>query len=318
MGSSVSAKILVVEDDREIRELLKTYLGLQGFEIRMAADGEEALLIAQNEMPHLVLLDLMLPGIDGYEVCRRLRRSIKTANIPIIMLTARVAMPDKLTGFEIGADDYITKPFDAIELLARVKTQLRHVEQALLSDLTGLPGNTSTEQVIKRLTSGQGEKWAILYIDIDNFKAYNDVYGFLKGNELIKATAQVLLEAVAAKGSKWNGLESVDFIGHIGGDDFVVTTTPDKVDAVCQEIIRRFDAATPRFYSQEDWERGYVIAEDRRGQVVRHPIVTISIGVVTNQIRQIDNYWLVSQIAAEVKKKAKATPGSSYYVDHRR
>lgn len=311
-------KILVVEDEKDIRELLKTYLAMQGFEVLLAADGEEALQVAQHELPHLVLLDLMLPGIDGYEVCRRLRRSIKTANIPIIMLTARCAMPDKLTGFEIGADDYITKPFDAVELLARVKTQLRHVEQALLSDLTGLPGNTATEQVIKRLTSGQGEKWAILYVDIDNFKAYNDVYGFLKGNELIKAAARVLSQVVREKGSKSNGLESVDFIGHIGGDDFVVTTTPDKVDAVCQEIIRRFDAEMSNFYSKEDWERGYIIAEDRRGQVVRHPVATLSIGVVTNQYRRIDNYWLVSKIAAEVKQKAKAEPGSSYYVDHRR
>jgi diguanylate cyclase (GGDEF)-like protein len=314
----LSVKILVVEDDKDIRDLLRTYLAMQGFEILMAADGEEALHVAQQEQPHLVLLDLMLPGIDGYEVCRRLRHSIKTANIPIIMLTARGALPDKLTGFEIGADDYITKPFDAVELLARVKTQLRHVEQALLSDLTGLPGNTATEQVIKRLTSGKGEKWAILYVDIDNFKSYNDVYGFLKGNEIIKAAARILSEVVAEKGSKANGLESVDFIGHIGGDDFVVTTTPDKVDAICQEIVRRFDAAMPQFYSKEDWQRGYIIAEDRRGQVVRHPIATLSIGVVTNQFRPIDNYWLVSKIAAEVKQKAKSEPGSSYYVDRRR
>lgn len=311
-------KILVVEDEKDIRELLKVYFSMEGFDTILASNGEEALRIAQHELPHLVLLDLMLPGMNGFEVCRRLRNSIKTANIPIIMLTARNGLPDKLTGFETGADDYVTKPFDADELLARVRTQLRHVAQALLSELTGLPGNTAIEQTIKRLITGKDKKWAILYIDIDNFKAYNDVYGFLQGNELIKATARIIHKVVTDATSGSSGLDSIDFVGHIGGDDFVVTTTPEKVKPICEEIIRRFDAEAPLHYSKEDRERGYILTEDRRGQVVQHPIATLSIGVVTNQFRRIESQWMVSKIAAEVKQKAKATPGSSYYVDLRR
>ncbi|MBI2953092.1 MAG: response regulator, partial [Chloroflexi bacterium] len=302
----------------DIRELLKDYLGMQGFETLLAADGEEALRAVERDAPDLILLDVMLPGVDGFEVCRQVRRSMKTATIPVIMLTAKAALPDKLSGFETGADDYITKPFDNDELLARVQTQLRHVTQALLSELTGLPGNTAIEQAIKRLVNMREKKWAILFIDIDNFKAYNDVYGFLQGNELIKATARIIRQTVMDKECGSSGLDSLDFVGHIGGDDFVATSTPERVKSICEEILRRFDAEAPLYYSDEDREKGYITANDRRGQVSHFPIATLSIGVVTNQFRQIDSPWLASKIAAEVKHKAKAMPGSSYYVDLRR
>ncbi len=309
-------KILVVEDEKNIQEMLEIYLASQGFEPISASDGEEALRLAHQETPQLIILDVMLPGIDGFEVCRQLRRSVKTASVPIIMLTAKATLPDKLTGFEIGADDYVTKPFDMDELVARMQTQLRHVAQALLSELTGLPGNTAIEQTIKRILNDRDGKWAILYVDIDNFKAYNDAYGFLQGNELIKAAARVIYQAVDEMAS--SDPENMDFVGHVGGDDFVVTTTPERVKPICEKIIRRFDAEAPLHYSPEHREQGYIITEDRKGQMVRYPIATVSIGVVTNQLRQIDTPWLVSKIAAEVKQKAKAIPGSSYYVDLRR
>ncbi|MCL5266323.1 MAG: response regulator, partial [Chloroflexi bacterium] len=239
-------KILVVEDEKNIQEMLEIYLASQGFEPISASDGEEALRLAHQETPQLIILDVMLPGIDGFEVCRQLRRSVKTASVPIIMLTAKATLPDKLTGFEIGADDYVTKPFDMDELVARMQTQLRHVAQALLSELTGLPGNTAIEQTIKRILNDRDGKWAILYVDIDNFKAYNDAYGFLQGNELIKAAARVIYQAVDEMAS--SDPENMDFVGHVGGDDFVVTTTPERVKPICEKIIRRFDAEAPLHY----------------------------------------------------------------------
>lgn len=307
-------KILVVEDDEDIRELIRVSLELHGHATIPAADGAQALRLAVEEQPHLVLLDVMLPDINGFEVCRSLRRSTATSHIPIIMLTARATATDKLTGFELGADDYVTKPFDTDELLARVEVQLRHVERNLLSELTGLPGNAQIEQAIKRIVGLKDQHWAILYVDIDHFKEYNDVYGFLDGNELIKATGRALQEATRACGTK----DELDFVGHIGGDDFVVITRPDRAERICYEIIRRFDAIAPMYYSSEDRARGYIIATDRRGNVAKVPIATISVGVVTSRYREISNYWLVGKIAAEVKKKAKALPGSSYYVDQRR
>jgi len=307
-------KILIVEDDADIRELVRISLEMHGHSTVAAADGTEALRLAADEQPHLVLLDVMLPDINGFEVCRSLRRTAATSHIPIILLTARAAPTDKLTGFELGADDYITKPFDTDELLARVEVQLRHVERNLLSELTGLPGNAQIEQAIKRIVGLKNQHWAILYVDIDHFKEYNDVYGFLEGNELIKATGRVLQEATRACGVS----DELDFVGHIGGDDFVVITRPERAQRLCEAIIRRFDAIAPLHYSNEDRARGYIIATDRRGNVMQVPIATVSIGVVTNRYREISNYWLVGKIAAEVKKKAKALPGSSYYVDQRR
>ena len=306
-------KILIVEDDEDIRELIRINLELHGHETVVAPDGLHALQLAQEEQPHLVLLDVMFPDINGFDVCKSLRRGVATSHIPIIMLTARDGAHDKLTGFELGADDYVTKPFDTDELLARVDVQLRHVERNLLSELTGLPGNAQIEQAIKRMIASKMQ-WGILYVDIDHFKEFNDVYGFLEGNELIKATGRILEEVVR----KRRNSDKADFIGHIGGDDFVVICQANRAEEISREIIRRFDAAAPLYYKLEDRERGYIIAADRRGNVAKVPIATVSIGVVTNRYRDVTNHWLVGQIAAEVKKKAKALTGSSYYVDQRR
>lgn len=306
--------ILLIEDDKSIRELLRSTLEEQGYETLAAEDGPSGLAIALQSVPHLILLDLMLPGLDGFEVCRRLRASLKTSHVPIIVLTARASTPDKLAGLDLGADDYVTKPFDTDELLARVRAQLRRVERSLLSSLTSLPGNVQIEEAIKELVKIRDKAWAVLYLDIDRFKEYNDVYGFLQGNELIKATARIIKETVSVMGSS----EPFEMVGHIGGDDFVVLTSEDVAERLCQELLRRFDVMAPEYYAERDRQRGYVVTADRQGRVIKAPIATLSIGVVTNRFRDIDNHWLVGSLAAEVKKKAKALPGSSYYVDQRK
>jgi diguanylate cyclase (GGDEF)-like protein len=228
------------------------------------------------------------------------------------MVTARQAVGEKVVALTSGADDYVTKPFDLHELLARIKTQLRHVELGLLSELTGLPGNTLIERSIGQVVRNQGVKWAILYIDVDNFKAYNDAYGFVRGNELIKGIARILDEVAREAG------DDLAFLGHIGGDDFVAIVRADQADDVARQIIARFDEAIGDYYSPADRARGYILAEDRQGRVARQPMATLSIGVVTNRYKRIDSVALVGQLAAEVKAKAKSLPGSAYYVDRRR
>lgn len=294
--------------------MLARVLGDQGHEILTAQDGVSGLAVALQTMPHLILLDLMLPALDGFEVCRRLRSSLRTSHIPIIVLSARSSIPDKLSGLDLGADDYVTKPFDTDELVARVRAQLRRAERNFLSSLTGLPGGLLIEAAVKQLVEIRGRKWAVLYLDIDRFKEYNDVYGFLQGNELIKATARIIQAAV----SDIAGTEPFEMVGHIGGDDFVVLTSAEVAEALCTEIIRRFDQEVPAFYADLDRQRGYIVTIDRQGHVIKAPMATLSIGVVTNRYREIDNHWLVGELAAEVKKKAKALPGSSYYVDQRK
>jgi diguanylate cyclase (GGDEF)-like protein len=308
------SRILVIEDDESIRQLLETTLETQGYETLAAEDGRQGLGMALRNAPHLILLDIMLPGLDGLEVCRQLRSSVRTSHIPIIMLTARLSTADKLVALDSGADDYVTKPFDTDELIARIRALLRRMRRGLVSHLTGLPGNAQIEEAIKELVKIGDREWAVVYLDIDRFKEFNDAYGFLKGNELIKATGRIIEDVVGCDGCQ----EQFELLGHVGGDDFVVITSAERAIPMCRQILRRFDEEAPDHYSAGDRARGYVMTTDRQGRKTRAPIVTLSAGIVTNCFRTIDSYWMVGSIAAEVKKKAKALPGSAYYVDHRR
>ena len=306
------SKILIVDDEAYILELLETFLRSEGYETITATTGRGAIEATMRHLPHLILLDVMLPDMDGFAVCRRLRQTIKTTYIPIIMLTARQNVGDKVEALSMGADDYVTKPFNLQELLARLRTQLRHVELGLLSELTGLPGNTLIERAIGQVISRQGDKWAILYIDVDHFKSYNDAYGFVRGNELIKGLAGLLRDVLDREQSE------LSFLGHIGGDDFVAIVPAEKTEQVCAEILAWFDREVRAYYSPEDLARGYIESKDRQGRVTRFPIVSLSIGVVTNRYKAIDSVGMVGTLAAEVKSKAKSLPGSAYYVDRRR
>src|SRR5215211_6720402 len=187
--------------------------------------------MAQERVPDLVLIDLMMPQMDGYEAIRQLRNDTRTAHLPMLILTAKSTLDDVVTGFETGADDYITKPFNIPELLARIKGHLRRAsQQPVRNPLTGLPGNVLlTEELKYRLK--RPDRFAYLYVDLDNFKAFNDTYGPARGDRVIKLLAEVLVEQVQAHGS------GNDFIGHIGGDDFAVLTGPDILDDLCQSII---------------------------------------------------------------------------------
>jgi diguanylate cyclase (GGDEF)-like protein len=303
--------ILVVEDDAQLARLLADALLADGFAAEVAFSGEAALEYALREVPHLVLLDLMLPGIDGFEVVRRLRANVKTAHIPVVILSARHDIGDKVRAFESRVDDYLTKPYDDSELLARIKAQLRRVQENMLSPLTGLPGGAQVERAIAQKLR-EAAPWSILYLDLDHFKAYNDVYGFVLGNDLIR-----LLTTIAGEVARDYG-NLTDFVGHIGGDDFVLITTPERAEVICQALIRRFDQESRQLYTAEDLQRGMLNALDRQGNNHTWPLVSLSIAVVTNQLRPVTSIEQVSRTAAELKRKAKATPGSSYVIDRRR
>ncbi|HEV2238397.1 MAG TPA: response regulator [Ktedonobacterales bacterium] len=303
--------ILVVEDNAQLAHLLANALQADGFAAEVAYTGEAALEYALREVPHLVLLDLMLPGIDGFEVVRRLRANVKTAHIPVVILSARHDIDDKVRAFESRVDDYLTKPYDDTELLARIKTQLRRVQENMLSPLTGLPGGAQVERAIAQKLR-EAVPWSILYLDLDHFKAYNDVYGFVLGNDLIRLLATITGEVARDRGNL------TDFVGHIGGDDFVLITTPDRTEALCQALIERFDRESRHLFSEDDLRRGTLIALDRQGNNHAWPLVSLSIAVVTNQLRPVTSIEQVSRTAAELKRKAKATPGSIYVIDRRR
>src|SRR2546426_6021844 len=227
--------ILVVDDDPDIARFVGVTLRAAGSDVAAAPGGEEALRRADEIRPVRVLLDVMMPRVDGFEVAQRLRRNTRPANTCIIMLTAKAQSSDKVLGLTAGADDYIIKPFDPIELLARVKTTLRRArDNRNLSPLTGLPGNIRIEDEVQRRVE-EAQPFALLNCDMDNFKAYNDHYGFLRGDRVIQGTARILQDAVE------EFCRTEGFVGHVGGDDFVVVVTPELAEQTAERIIERFD-----------------------------------------------------------------------------
>ena len=303
--------ILVVDDDPDIARFVEVNLRSAGYEVSVAGDGEEALRKADDVHPDLVLLDVMMPRIDGFEVAQRLRRNPQTANTSIIMLTAKALSTDKVLGLTAGADDYIIKPFDPIELLARVKGTLRRAkEMRNLSPLTGLPGNIRIQEEIERMVRDD-QPFAVLYCDLDNFKAYNDQKGFVRGDRLIQATARIIQDSVV----EHSGPEG--FVGHVGGDDFVAVVPPDVAEEVAKRIVEEFDGQIGDFYEREDVERGFVEVEDRKGILQKLPLVGVSVGVATTAKRMFAHYGEAVAVATEMKQFAKREPRSSYAVDRR-
>jgi PleD family two-component response regulator len=309
-GSAMSATILVVEDELSLATMLTTLLTGEGYAVVTAHTGESALAHALQTPPDLVLLDLTLPGMDGFEVLRLLRAEAKTVHIPVIILTGRDALNDKLHAFNIlKVNDYLTKPFNNDELLARVGALVHHTQTHLLSPLTRLPGGVLVERAIEQRFAA-GEPWAFVYIDLDHFKALNDGYGFWRGNEMIRMLTRAVLAAVSECGNPQ------DFIGHIGGEDFVVLTTPERMRPLCAAIITHFAESSKRFYRAEDLARGAFLAVGRDGPEKLFPLVTVSIAVIpSDRLSTHVTFEELSNRAALIKAQSKAAQGNCYIID---
>jgi len=304
--------ILVVDDDPDIARFVEVNLRSAGYDVSVASDGEQALEKAAALRPDLVLLDVMMPRIDGFEVAQRLRRNPQTASTSIIMLTAKALSTDKVLGLTAGADDYIIKPFDPIELLARVKGTLRRAkEMRNLSPLTGLPGNIRIQEEIERNVRDD-RPFAVLYCDLDNFKAYNDEKGFVRGDRLIQATARIIQDAVV----EFAGTDG--FVGHVGGDDFVAVVPPESAEDIAKRIVERFDGDIHEFYEREDIKRGYIEVEDRKGVMQKLPLAGVSVGIATTEVRRFEHYGEAVAVATEMKQFAKREPRSWYAIDRRK
>lgn len=306
------AVILVVDDDKDIARFVEVNLQLHGYHVLVAQDGEQALAVVQERKPDLAVVDVRMPKMDGLELTRRLRADPMTAALPIIMLTAKGLTVDKVVGLTAGADDYLIKPFDTSELVARVRSTLRRAQEYReVSPLTGLPGNNRILREIAERVKG-GTDYAVCYIDIDRFKSVNDAYGFGRGDEFIASLAQCLHRAVASMppGSA--------FLGHIGGDDFVVVCGPDQVRPITAHTVTEFEQASDRLYDPVDAQRGYLELVDRRGNVQKPALVTLSIGVAVSTSRPFTDPREVITVANEMKGVAKKHGGSYVAYDRRR
>src|SRR5512135_2810359 len=218
-------RLLVVEDDVDIANMLKIYFSGMAFDVDIAHRGSDALEKTKHVLPQLIVLDIMLPDINGYEVCRTLRVSTRTSHIPVIFLTQKDERSDRLQGLELGADDYITKPFDIEELKLRVQGAIRRSERESLTDpRSGLPAGRLIEDQLRRII--REKEWALLDMRVNYLEPFKDVYGFVAADDVLRFAAMVMSEVVDELGSP------SDFIGHAGGDNFVIIGSEDAAEKI--------------------------------------------------------------------------------------
>ncbi|OGR89788.1 MAG: hypothetical protein A3J74_09730 [Elusimicrobia bacterium RIFCSPHIGHO2_02_FULL_57_9] len=306
-------RILVADDEESIRKLLSRSLE-NPYHVSTASNGRDALALAERENFDLILLDINMPGKTGWEVLKELRQDIQTRTTPVILLTGNGGTADKVEGLNNGADDYVTKPFALEELRARVDGVLRRNRLDVCANpLTKLPGNPAIEEEVNRRIHAN-IPFAFFYIDIDRFKSFNDAYGFARGDAAIRRTAGLITESLKSQGSR------EDFAGHIGGDDFVVICEPQRAPHIVIKITSDFDEQAPLLYDCSDRRRGYVETANRTGQFERFALVTLSVGIVTTEARNLDHYGKAVMIASEMKShlKRQAPRGLSRFAFDRR
>ncbi|MGZ9221857.1 MAG: response regulator [Anaerolineales bacterium] len=295
-------RLLVVEDDIDIGNMLKIYFSGMQFDVDVAVRGSDALERTKQVLPHLIVLDIMLPDIDGYEVCRTLRTSMRTSHIPVIFLTQKDERSDKLQGLELGADDYITKPFDIEELKLRVQGAIRRSERESLTDpRSGLPAGRLIEDQLRRIIRERG--WALLDARVNNFESFKDVYGFVAGDDVLRFTAMLIGEVVDELGT------TSDFIGHAGGDNFIVITKEAKAEAIKTRLKERFDNEVQTHYNFMDRQQGFANAPSSDGTTVKVPFMTMSVGIVSPSMQSFSDIREITELAAEARRQDTAAGG---------
>jgi diguanylate cyclase (GGDEF)-like protein len=291
-------RLLIVEDDFDISNMLRIYFGSQGYETIIATRGQEALELCQRNLPNLVILDIILPDINGYEVCRQLRSNLRTSHIPIIFLTQKDERSDQIAGLELGADDYITKPFDLQLLLLRVEGALRRSGWlSLTSPVTGLPSSKLIEEQLRGIM--RRKDWSVLYIGVNHIGDFNDVYGFVAGDDVLRFVAMLLTEVVDELGV------GSEFIGHVGGDDFIVVSTPEVAPQLKVRLVQRFNEEVETFYNFKDRERGYIQVDDGAGNVQESPLMSLAVGLINHDAAPFADIREITEVAAEARRRTQ-------------
>jgi len=299
MGKS---RLLVVEDDIDIGNMLKIYFSGMEFDVDVAVRGSDALEKTKQVLPNLIVLDIMLPDIDGYEVCRNLRTNMRTSHIPVIFLTQKDERSDKLQGLELGADDYITKPFDIEELKLRVQGAIKRSERESLTDpRSGRPAGRLIEDQLRRII--REKSWALLDAKVNNFEPFKDVYGFVTGDDVLRFTSILIGEVVDELGS------TTDFIGHAGGDNFIIITSEEKSASIKARIKQRFNAEVQSHYNFMDRQQGFMQAPAADGTTSNVPFMTMSVGVVSPSTHSFADIREITELAAEARRQDSAAGG---------
>jgi len=295
-------RILVVEDDTDISKMLRIYFDSQGYEVLVAKKGQEALDICRAKLPNVIILDINLPDIDGYDVCRILRNNTRTSYVPIIFLTQRDDRSDKITGLELGADDFITKPFDIEELKLRVEGTIRRsLREALTHPVTNLPAGKLIEEQLKRIKESDSP-WLMLYFGIRYITAFKEIAGPIQVNEILIFLADIMRETVENNGTM------DDFIGQASDNDFIILTTPEVGSQLCQTITTRFNEECKVFYPFTVREAGKVIYEDIDGITRESDLMNLAIGVVSHEDGPFADIVQITEDAAENRRRNPGCP----------
>ncbi|MBO7238429.1 MAG: response regulator [Elusimicrobiaceae bacterium] len=303
------AKILLADDSAAIRNLVSEILTDAGFTVITAEDGQDALDKIYKQNPDLLILDYEMPHKTGFEVVQDVRSHPGYLHTPIIIFTAVTDKDTKLQGLGLDIDDYLTKPTDADEVVARVKLLLKRNKQKMDSNpLTRLPGNPSIQARVEQEIQS-GRKFAVLYCDLNNFKSYNDKYGFAAGDQVLLATSRLLIDAAQE--------DPTAFVGHIGGDDFIIVCGLEHAENIAQKIVSEMSRLAPSFYNEQDREQGFMLSTNRKGETEKFALLSIGIGIVHNSLKPLTSFAQVSGIGAELKCLAKQHEGSYYTLDRR-
>jgi len=266
--SEKKSTILIVEDDLDIADMLNAYFRVQGYEVMTVNWGEDGVRACTTNAPDLVILDIRLPDIDGFEVARRLRANRKTREIPIIFLTEKRERGDRLKGLELQADDYITKPFDIQELRLRVRNALQRSRQGSLTNpVTGMPEGNLVDEAISLGLETQDA--ALMVVSLKNLNRFREVYGFVASDDLLRAVSLMVRDAVRDLGT----IE--DFVGHLTPSDFLIVTRQSQVPALHDRIRKRLEQSFDYFYSDQDREQGTFRNKQLSVQVYELPLAKL-------------------------------------------
>jgi DNA-binding response OmpR family regulator len=262
--------LLVVEDDADNSNLLRLYFSGHGYQVHITAYGAEAIAQARKHPPDLVMLDINLPDMNGFRVCRDLIQSPRTSHIPIIFLTEKSSHQDRVAGLSAGAQDYITKPFDLEELRLRVQNLIARAEREnLLDPRTALPTGRLIDEQLRRVKDQPG--WQVLEARIESFRPFVDLNGFAAGDDVLKFTARLIREVVEQTGT------AEDFVGHPANDTFLILTAAPDWSALKTRLQERFQTEVRTHYSFMDLEQGYVLIRDHQGNTLQAPLMTLSV-----------------------------------------
>ncbi|MBU2044493.1 MAG: diguanylate cyclase [Candidatus Omnitrophica bacterium] len=306
-------KILIISSDNQLKEVLRFCFDGWGYEVILRQFSEpQDIEKIKKISPDVIVIDIQSARKEQLAICRQLKENFTTAFIPVITLINKRQLRAQLLNLKQGVDDYLIKPPDPLDLRIRIEMAVRRSQHSIYaSSLTGLPGSKIFEDVLNEKFK-KGNPFSFAYLDIDNFKSFNDVYGYRRGDGAILQTAYLLIAAVRNFGNP------DDFVGHIGGDDFVFISSLDKYQKICRNFIKNFDQLMPFHYSETDRQQGFVVSRDRSRKLTNTPLMTVSVAVVNKEYTfGIENMIQLNEKVAEIKRYLKAIPGSKFMVDRR-